>query len=99
MNLGLETPLADCPGTLWCRAVRCDAIGQADNCGALPVSVKKHSSGGADLWKTHGSKRQIRGWRAVSAAGLQGKYCHERSFFFTGNGVMECYVVQCDQLA
>ena len=45
----------------------------------LPVSAKKHSSGKEDPWKDKPSECQIRGWRAVSASGLQGKGSPERS--------------------
>ena len=39
---------------------------------AIPASAKKHSSG-QDTKKCWLSKHRIRGWRAVSAAGLQGE--------------------------
>ena len=39
----------------------------------IPVSVEKHSSGEEDTWEHEPSERQITGWRAASAAGLQGK--------------------------
>ena len=42
---------------------------------------KKHSSGEEDGWEKHRSKHQIRGWKAVSAAVLQGRGCHKRSVF------------------
>ena len=40
--------------------------------GLSPVSVKKHSSGKSCTLEYQLSEHQIRGWRAVSAAGLQG---------------------------
>ena len=39
----------------------------------------KHSSGEEGMWANQLSKHQIRGWRAVSAAGLQGNIWHTRS--------------------
>ena len=42
---------------------------------------KENSSGEEDVWKHFLSEHQIRGWRAVSAAGLQGNGSHERSVF------------------
>ena len=39
----------------------------------IPVPVKKHSSGEEDPWEDTSTEHQIRGWRAVSAAGLRGK--------------------------
>ena len=47
----------------------------------LPVSVKKHFSGEEDPWENQLEKHQIRGWTAVSAAGLQGQGSHKRSDF------------------
>ena len=38
----------------------------------IPVSMKKHSSGKDRPWEEKPSEHQIRGWRAVSAAGLHG---------------------------
>ena len=42
---------------------------------------KKHTSGDEDVWEDKLSGHRIRGWRAVSAAGLQGKGLPERSVF------------------
>ena len=55
------------------------------------MSVKKHSSGEEGTWDNELDKYKFRGWRAVSAAVLQGKASHKIFFFFagTGNG---CYV-------
>ena len=47
----------------------------------IPVSVKNHSSEAEYGWTNELSKHQIMGWRAVSAAGLQGKGWHKRSVF------------------
>ena len=49
----------------------------------IPVSVKKHSS---RKWKYKPSECQIRGWRAVSASGLQGRGSPKRDVFFTDTG-------------
>ena len=65
----------------------------ADVCPALlPVSVKKHSSREEDPWEDKPSEFQMRGWRAVSASGLQGKGSPKRSCFFTDAGILasEC---------
>ena len=35
------------------------------------------------------SQKQIRGWIAVSAAGLQGKGLHKRRVFFTDTGSIQ----------
>ena len=48
----------------------------------IPVSVKKHSSKEEYMWENQFPKHQIRGWRAVSAGGLQGKGCHKRNVVF-----------------
>ena len=50
---------------------------------AILVSVKKHSSGYEDKWEYWFSKHRIRGWRAVSAEGLQGKGSPGRNVLFT----------------
>ena len=59
----------------------------------IPVSVNKHSSGEEDPRENQLAKHQIRGWRAVSAAGLQGKGCHKRSVYFTGTGVISFIII------
>ena len=65
---------------------------------ARPVAVLSHPSsptGVCDkntppekktLWKIRLAKHQIRGWRAVSASGLQGEGSRKRNVFFTGTG-------------
>ena len=54
----------------------------------IPMSVKKTLLPRKDAKKHWLSKHQIMGWRAVSAAGLQGKGGHERSAcFFTDTGL------------
>ena len=53
----------------------------------LPVSVKKHSSGEEDTWAYCLQKHQIRGWRAISAVGLQGKVWRKRNVYFTDTGM------------
>ena len=40
------------------------------------------------------SKHPNKRWRAVSAAGLQGKGCQHKTYFFTDTG-MSCRVVLC----
>ena len=47
----------------------------------MPLSVKKHSSGEEDMWEHKLSECQIRGWRAVSAAGLRGQGLRKRTVF------------------
>ena len=55
----------------------------------IPVSVKKHSSGEKDRWEDRLSEHQIRGWRAVSTAGLHDQGSHKRSVvLFTGTGII-----------
>ena len=55
----------------------------------LPVSVKrKLSSGEEDPWEDDLSEHQIRGRRAVSAAGLQGEGLPERNLFVTDTGII-----------
>ena len=54
-----------------------------------PVSVKENippekQTGGDDKLSEH----QARGWRAVSAVGLQGRGSRERNVFFTGAGML-----------
>ena len=39
------------------------------------------------MWEDKLPGHQIRGWRAASAAGLQGKGLSERSVFFTDTGI------------
>ena len=54
---------------------------------ALPVSVKRnHSSGEEEPWESQLEEHQIRGWRRVSAAVLQGEGSPKRSVFFTDTG-------------
>ena len=53
----------------------------------LPVSVKKTflqriTQVGSEL-----SEHQIRGWRAVSAAGFHGQGSHKRNVIFTDTGI------------
>ena len=58
------------------------------------VSVKKkHSAGENDRWKDRLSERQIRGWRAVSTAGLHGQGSHKRCCFrdTAVKGIMDFY--------
>ena len=45
----------------------------------LPASVKKHPSGYEDRLNNQLWKHQIWGWRAVSAAGLEGRGSSKRS--------------------
>ena len=40
------------------------------------------------MWEDKLSEKQIRGWRAVSAAGLQGKGLRKRSVFLSQTPVM-----------
>ena len=49
----------------------------------IPVSVKKHSSGGEDIGGKLPSKHRVRGWRGVSAAALLGKGWQKRIVSFT----------------
>ena len=52
------------------------------------VCEQKHSSGKADPWEDKPSERQIRGRRAVSASGLQGRGSPKRSVVFTDTGMI-----------
>ena len=54
----------------------------------LPASVKKHSSKVETHWECQLEKHQIRGWRAVSAAGLHGKGLRKRKMSFTDTGML-----------
>ena len=49
---------------------------------AIPVSVKHTFSGEGDWWEVKRSEHQLRGRRAVSAAGLQGKGSRKGSASF-----------------
>ena len=52
--------------------------------------MRKHSSGEENRWKDRLSERQIRGWRAVSAAGLHGQgSCKRNVVLFTDTGVRD----------
>ena len=62
-------------GGLWLNASPC-----------YRCSRKKHSSSEEDPWEDKSSECQIRGCRAVSASGLQGKRSPERSVLFTDAG-------------
>ena len=48
-----------------------------------------HSSREEDRWEMHHSRHQIGGWRAVFAAGLQGKGCYKRSVCFTDTSIIQ----------
>ena len=50
-------------------------------CRCVCVCEKKHSSGEKDPWEGNCSEHQIRDWRAVSAARLQGKGSPKGSVF------------------
>ena len=53
----------------------------------IPVSVKKHSFRGKDIWEDKLSEHQIRVRIGVSAEGLQGKGSPKRMCFFTDAGI------------
>ena len=53
-----------------------------------PASVKKHSCGEEDPWENQLQKHQIRGWRGVSAAVLQGKGSRTMSVCLTDTGMI-----------
>ena len=61
---------------------------------ALPVSVNKHSSEEEDTCTYWLRKHQVRGWRAVSAVGRQGKGLRKRSVYFTDAGDATICVVR-----
>ena len=50
------------------------------------ICEQKHSSREEGPWIIKLSEHQVGGRRAVSAAGLQGEGCHERSACFTDTG-------------
>lgn len=52
----------------------------------MPVSVKKHSSGEENPLEERLSEHQIKGWRAVFAAGLHDQGSRERIICFTDTG-------------
>ena len=53
----------------------------------IPVSVKEHSSKEEYPWGIQFEKHQIRGWRALSAAVLQGRGTSKRNDLFTDTGM------------
>ena len=56
--------------------------------------LEKPCSGEEDVWGDPFSKRRSMGWRAVSAAGLQGKVSRKGSVFFTDTGIIPLQPLQ-----
>ena len=51
------------------------------------MSMTKQSSREKDTWEDGLSEHQFRGWRVVSAAGMQGKGPRKRTVCFTDTGM------------
>ena len=61
------------------------------------VCEQKHFSGEEDVWEDKLSEHLIRGWRAISAAGLQGKGSYKRNVFFTEARMPPREAVTCER--